>query len=506
MNSDNIADLNEAGWQRVSPWAILHFLAMQLKHGINFAVYIIPAYIVGAHKILQSELLPLIIIGLIFSWVATAILRYYFFQFCITDRGVSIRSGLFDRTYTDLPFERIQHVKLDQPIYFRPKGLVIVTLDTAGSSKQEAQFAGVSQDYAQTLKRTIMARVAQLTEETELSKTTEAEVLNQRSMSDLVLHGITNNRVWILLGTLAPFYESISEFIFRNMNALRPQVEAWFGEQVVTMWYVGVMTVLVAFLLLMLMALFSIGGSIVMFYGYTLSKQDDKYIRKSGLLNRQEVSMKQSRVQIARQKQDWLDHLLKRVNLYFEQNVTGRANPNELKATHKLLVPSVTLTQATELTCDIFPGQDARSVSYQAVHQRYFWRLVLFIAFPLTVIIALILFATMQATGLFFTLPVFAVLTFGAYLRWKRWGIALDQQYIYVRKGLVGVDYWCFPHTKLQQMVVKQSFLMRKRNVVTLRFVLASGGVSIPFVEGDYAMPLVDRLLTEIEFNKPKWM
>ena len=120
---------------------------------------------------------------------------------------------------------------------------------------------------------------------------------------------------------------------------------------------------LIAIVLLILMALFSIGGSVLMFYGYRLTRQGDKYIRNSGLLNRQEVSMKRSRVQIARQQQDWLDRLLGRVNLYFEQNVTGRTNPNELKATHKLLVPSVTVVESDELTSNVFSAQQAADSS-----------------------------------------------------------------------------------------------------------------------------------------------
>ncbi|HCV18138.1 MAG TPA: hypothetical protein DGF36_08455, partial [Alteromonas sp.] len=214
-------------------------------------------------------------------------------------------------------------MKFDQPFYFRFNDLRIVTLDTAGSAKQEAHFAGVTSAYAQFVKETVMRahrqQSATTTEESLSSTATDEQLLNERSIRDLILHGITNNRVWIVLGTLAPFYEQISGFIFRQMNALRPQAEAWLGEQVVALWYVGVMSVLIAIVLLILMALFSIGGSVLMFYGYRLTRQGDKYIRNSGLLNRQEVSMKRTRVQIARQQQDWLDRLLGRGNLYFEQ-------------------------------------------------------------------------------------------------------------------------------------------------------------------------------------------
>ena len=92
------------------------------------------------------------------------------------------------------------------------------------------------------------------------------------------------------------------------------------------------------------------------------------------------------------------------------------------------------------------------------------------------------------------------------YLHWKRLGIASDDNYIYVRKGIIGIDYWCFPLAKVQQVIVKQSVFMRRRQLSTLGFVLASGKVSVPFVATQFAAPLVERVLYEVEVKKPGWM
>ena len=243
-----------------------------------------------------------------------------------------------------------------------------------------------------------------------------------------------------------------------------------------------------------------------MFYGYRLTRQGDKYIRNSGLLNRQEVSMKRSRVQIARQQQDWLDRLLGRVNLYFEQNVTGRTNPNELKATHKLLVPSVTVVESDELTSNVFSAQQARHMNFEPIHKRYFWRQLMLWILPLTALAGFVSFKVLGATGALPTLLILGVMVALTYLHWQRWGIASDATYIYVRKGIIGIDYWCFPLAKLQQIEVRQSLFMRRRQLSTLGFVLASGRVKVPFVATDFAAPLIARVLYEVEVKKPGWM
>ncbi|MFS1703155.1 PH domain-containing protein [Alteromonas sp. AMM-1] len=502
-------------WQRVSPWSVLHFLFEQLKQSVSIAVYVIPAFILGAHNNIPDALVPFIIAGLVVSFVVSSVLKYWFFQFTISKSGIAIRSGVLDRTYTDLPFERIQNVKFDQPFYFRFLDMLVVTLDTAGSSKQEAKFSGVTRDYAETLKHTILqarkyhqtAVQASAEDSPETEQQVAADqVINRRSLKDLILHGITNNRVWILLGAAAPFYEQGTDWVINQMTSLRPHIEQWFGSEAVTFWYVGVMTAMLVIGLMVIMALLSVGGSILMFYGYTLSKREDKYIRRSGLINRQEVSMKHSRIQVFRMQQDWLDRLLKRVNLYFEQNVTGNQYQPETKAANKLLVPSVTVEQAVALAEDVFPAQQARNIIYTGAHIRYFWRLMLIVVTPLTVVVAMLTIGFLGLYGVLLTLAFLACASAVARACWKRWGLAHDDQYIYLRKGAFGVDYWCFPRSKLQQVALCQNIFMQKRRLVSLDLVLASGRLTMPYLPQDYAYSLTDDTLAEIEQHKPGWM
>lgn len=511
----NTTTENTDGWQRVSPWSVLHYLFEQLKQSVSIAIYIIPAVVLGAHNNIPDALMPFLFLGLGVSFVISGVLKYWFFQFTISPTGIAIRSGVLDRTYTDLPFERIQNVKFDQPFYFRFHDMLVVTLDTAGSAKQEARFAGVSREYAETLKHTVLqARKRQHADVSAGSETpidsaqpeTADRVINRRSIKDLILHGITNNRVWILLGASAPFYEQGTDWVITQMTALRPHIEQWFGSEAVTFWYVGVMTALVAFGLLIIMALLSVGGSILMFYGYTLSKRDDKYIRRSGLINRQEVSMKHSRIQVFRMQQDWLDRLLKRVNLYFEQNVTGNQYQPEMKSANKLLVPSVTVAEAEALAEDVFEGQRARSMQYTGAHIRYFWRLMFIVVTPLTTGVAAITIGILGSYGVLLTLAFLGCASFVAKACWKRWGLAHDSDYIYLRKGAFGVDYWCFPRNKLQQVALRQNIFMQKRQLVSLEMVLASGRLAMPYLNQDYAYALADETLATIEQHKPGWM
>ena len=91
-------------------------------------------------------------------------------------------------------------------------------------------------------------------------------------------------------------------------------------------------------------------------------------------------------------------------------------------------------------------------------------------------------------------------------LRWKRWGIAKDENFIYLRKGLIGIDYYCFPTYKLQQIQFKQNLLMKKRHLATVKFVLACGSLKVPMLNENLAYELIDQGLYQVESCQKSWM
>ena len=155
---------------------------------------------------------------------------------------------------------------------------------------------------------------------------------------------------------------------------------------------------------------------------------------------------------------------------------------------------------------DNFSAQQARHMNFEPIHIRFFWRQLMLWILPLTVLASIVSFKVLGVTGALPPLLILSAMVTLTYLRWQRWGIASDATYIYVRKGIIGIDYWCFPLAKVQQVEVRQSLFMRRRRLSTLGFVLASGRVKIPFVATDFASPLIERVLYEVEVKKPGWM
>jgi putative membrane protein len=515
-------------WSRVSPIAILYFFAKTLFFIINnIVIYSLPIFAFNFAKAKEN----IVFIGL--GCLALAILiamgsllKYLFYFYRLSADRVEIKQGVFQKSHLDLPFAKIQNVKIIQPFYYRFSNFAIIELDTAGSAKQEANIVAIRLPLAESFKHIVQSIIKKPnsadkheTKDTEEQgnqvHSSDEVVLNKRSIKDLIIHGITNNRVWIFLGFLAPFYNAIAENIGNVLMLVGFDIASFLDYETQSMGVFLLHLFSIFMLLMLVLVSFSIIGAIFVFFDYHLSKSGGRFIRRSGLFTKHEVSMKGSRIQRAVQQQDWLDIIIGRVNLSFEQNSAGVHGANQggqLNSATKLIVPSVTTMEADELTLDVFSVNALSKISFQRISRRFIVRLLLYpmlmiYAIPALLLGAMLINGSGNPTVLSAILiGILVLLVILSVLRWYRWGYASDDTFIYVRKGLFGRDFIVFPIRKIQQTKFVQTPFMRKANLATVKFVLASGGITVPYLDKAVVTNIIDEALMVTAKEKPAWM
>ncbi|MBU2892756.1 PH domain-containing protein [Colwellia sp. D2M02] len=511
-------------WQRLSPIAIL-FFAMSFIQGLfGQLIYIAPALIIGYKQITENPTLWLpIVITLLTVLAISAVLKFYYFQYRLSKNTIEIRAGVFKKSHTNLPFSRIQNVKLEQPIYYRLTGYACLQLDTAGSSKQEVKIAALPLAFAEALKKEILAQHEKhnnedcsddkkplastlSTHDTNLTSAQQETLLNTRSVKDLIIHGVTSNRIWIFLGASAPFFDNAYAFINEKLSNYGINLAAAFDLNTHSWLEVGLYALTITFLMMFALTLFSILGSVMTFYGYTLSKVGDKYIRRSGLFTKHEVTMRLSRLQMIIQKQDWLDMVLKRINLKFEQSGAKLYGASTQALNNKIMVPSITPEQSLQLINEVYPENNLSTVNFTAISKHFLVRYLAYMLLPLFAFCQSTLLYTAQYELAASLIVPFVFIGFLIVMRWYRWGYASDEHFIYVRKGYVGVDYYCFPIYKVQQTTLKQSIMMEKSQLATTRFILAAGTITIPYLSQNAAYQLLNKTLMQVESSDKSWM
>jgi putative membrane protein len=515
------------GWQMLSPVAILYFAASVFKHMFSNLIYLIPALAVSYKSVLEHPFiwLPGILVAFLLL-ILFAFINFKVYRYRLTEDNIEISSGIFSKKHLNLPFSRVQNVKIEQPIYYRFTGHACLQLDTAGSAKNEAKLVAIKLDFAEQLKTRIQSQVpndsvdinqknmstdaADLLSGAAQNHSHQERMLNQRKLSDLVIHGITSNRIWIFLGGLAPFYNKIFDAIGKWLTDLGVDFTELFSLQTHSLLEVGLYALSLTMLAMFVLVSFSVIGAIISFYGYTLSKLDDKYIRRSGLFTKHEVSMGLSRLQMVVQKQDWLDVLLKRINLKFEQSNSFGKNLSSSASSSRIIVPSIKSHECQALIDDAYPDNSLNALvcndEFESISKRFILRNIVYILLPLWLIITSGTLMNEQFMISALASVLFLVLCGLVVLRWKRWGIARDQNFIYLRKGLIGIDYYCFPTYKLQQIQFKQNLLMKRRHLATVKFVLASGSLKVPMINENLAYELIDQGLYQVESSQKSWM
>ncbi|WP_299071833.1 PH domain-containing protein [uncultured Paraglaciecola sp.] len=514
-------------WQTLSPIAILYFAVSLVKHLLGNFIYLLPVFALSYKNIIAHPFIWLPAILMAFALLSLfAFASFKVYRYRLTDDNIEIRSGIFSKKHLNLPFSRVQNVKIEQPIYYRISGHACLHLDTAGSAKNEAKLVAIKLDFAHQLKTRIQRYVKDNTLDTcqdnlatglsdilpgaSSSQSQQEIMLNQRQLSDLVIHGITSNRIWILLGGLAPFYNSIFDSISEWFASLGIDLDSLFSLTNHSLIEVTLYALSFTIIVMLVLVSFSVLGAIISFYGYSSSKQHDKYIRRSGLLTKHEVSMALSRLQMIIQKQDWLDVVLNRINLCFEQTGAFSQDLSASAANSKIIVPSIRPDESQALINDAYPNNSLSDFvinnAFESISQRFIFRNVVIFLMPPW----LAIFGTTLLHGEF-AIAALASLVFLALcglvvLRWKRWGIATDEDFVYLRKGLIGVDYYCFPSYKLQQTQFKQSLLMQRHHLATVKFVLASGSLQVPMLNEKLAYKLVDHGLYQVESSQKSWM
>lgn len=501
-----------AQWQRVSPIALLYFCLRLFKAIFGNVSYLAPTLIVFYQGIQrQPGYFALGLIGLLLLLTAVGVMRYLAFRFRVVDDTVEIHSGVLRKKQLNLPFSRIQNVRLQQPLYYRPSGHLCVELDTAGSTQQEAQLAALPKALAEALQRAIYAvkaeagaAAAECSEQQTLPASDES-LLCTRSVSDLILYGISNNRVILVLGLAAPFYKPISTVVSEQLQRLGIDLSHWFNPDQQSWFWLGLTLLALAMFFMLLITMFSIAAAVLSYYQFQLLRSKDRYIRRSGLLTRHEISMKGSRLQWVRLQQDWLDKVFGRCNVHYEQVQSPLAAVQGHAEHGKIMVPALLPAAGKALMQEAYPDNQLATIAFLPVNWRYLLPGLLFFCLPLLVFSQFMFWPQRPALAVLslFALSVVALLQV---LRWRRLGYAMDAEYLYLRRGVIGVDYYCAPLHKLQQLDLQQHWLMQRAGLRHLELVYASGSLTIPYMPAADANAIADYALYQAQSSGRGWM
>ncbi|MBT1443719.1 PH domain-containing protein [Shewanella sp. JM162201] len=139
-------------WQQLSRWSVLSFTLSASKQLLMQGYAVVPIVYTGWKKGFDSPLMLLVISAVLLGIIINGLVQYFTFRFRALDNKLEVRRGLVFVRRDELPLDKIQNIRLDQPFYFKPLNLCTLVIETAGSSDSEVSIAAMSLERAQELK------------------------------------------------------------------------------------------------------------------------------------------------------------------------------------------------------------------------------------------------------------------------------------------------------------------------------------------------------------------
>ena len=510
-------DVEPDDWQRLSLWSIVHYITRSFLRMVNNLYALIPlAYGVTRLEFSGAIWILVMIVALI---VVEAYLRYVYFGYQILADAIQVNQGIFFKKHINLAFRRIQNINIEYPFYFRPMGLVTLKIDGAGSAGEEVYLSALTVETAQRIRKQIQRKRAEVRADETLSERAGAgehvdgegiygndgaeseEVFYTRATADLIIHGLSNNRAWIILGGLSVFYGQFSQQIGVYIESLGIDVADIVSNQTaLALIVVSFVSFMIA---IVIVAVLSVMGAIFTYHGFTLNRSENSLTVRRGLFTRHELHVQKSRVQTIYLREDWLDKVLGRMNLMYEQI----SHLPFVFNTNKLVVPSVYSHETKQLINEVFPLTEIAALTFTPSKKTYFYKVAILWSFVyvLAAVIMMLIrpdwFLNAVLLGIPCSLHVFLL-----YMAWKRRGLAIQDDLIVVRSGVIGTDYVIFPANKIQEVTIKQSPLMRRGYTATLVFTIASRSVTVPHIDQGFARDAFDYGLYCVESSSSSWM
>ncbi|WP_076410334.1 PH domain-containing protein [Shewanella sp. UCD-KL12] len=500
-------------WSGLSAWSIISYTLNTIRLVITNGYAMVPVVYTGWKQGFSSPWVIVAAVGVAVAVLIYAIIQWAMFRYRLYDDKLGVRQGLIFKKTHEIPLSKIQNVRLEQPIYFRPLGLYSLVVETAGSKEDEAELAAVNYRKAIQLKKSLVnpllpSPIASSSDDTVLnlsqqqSNSGRNESLVRKDFKQLLLFGLYQNNLFWFAIIAGPIIGQLDWSQLADTQVVQSSL-LWYERVVsISILYQIVFASLMLIGFYLLLSLISMAASVLKYYPYHLSRDSNTLHRSGGIIAKQNDALALQRIQVIRFSQPIIGRLLSLWTVYFKQ-VQG--TEVEQKAKRHMLVPSMTRKTVAKLLTDM-DGIEAKTTvlptQFNPIHFGWYWRRALApLIVPLVNTIGMginPITEIMWLIGLGFTL--------GLYLRYRQWGYYLDGTDCWIHTGMLGHSWHLVALRKVQHVAITQTKGQRSKGLATLELGLASGTQTIPYMPLSDAREIAERALAITARSPKNWI
>jgi putative membrane protein len=444
------------------------FLFLRALDGLRQAVFPLVLGLVTGQAWFAAVALLVFLLG-----TFQALARFLTFEWRLTSEELITTEGILHRQERRIPVNRIQDLNFESSLLRRLFGLVIVSVETASSQGAEARLDSLSRADAESLRATLFnVRSEKAGTPVRPEELEDEEVLFRVTPLDLILRGLTTNRVGALLVAAFGLYELALQF------GLEQRVDAVFGGIAGSLGGRALPVVLaivlgVGFLAVCGGWVLSIGAAFVVFHDFTLSLRGDVFLRRYGLITTRANTLPRRKIQRVVLDQSPMRRLIGMAVVRADTAGSGAGEGAEASSGSDLVTPLAPLGIATMLVPWLLPGFGIDGLTWNRVSPRVVMRI-----FMRTVTLSLVLVALAWSALGIWALSALAILPFGfgaGVLAYRNMGWARAEGHIAFRQGVLGLHRAVVPLRKVQAVVLRAGPIERWLGLASLTVYVAGG-------------------------------
>lgn len=288
-----------------------------------------------------------------------ALWQQLIYRYGFGPRGLVIQDGLFFRNVRQIEYPRIENIDIERGVLHRLLGVAQVSIATSTGGKAEASIRVLSLSAVQKMRESVFA-AARPTQSPAAAETAATPLLRLPAQ-ELIRYGLIDNRGMIVVAAVGGLlYQGGSdELIKRTANAWleSSQFHEFVGLGIAMQ--VG-LAIAGLFGILLSLRLFSVAFALITLFDFTLSRHEQDFRIRHGLLTRVALTLRIRRIQAVHQTESLLHRVFDRVSLRADLAGDSQASQESQQQTQRTrwLAPVCTKQQAQMLIAAALPDID----------------------------------------------------------------------------------------------------------------------------------------------------
>jgi putative membrane protein len=453
-----------------------------------------------------QDIIGYVALGLAAFNLIGSVLTYFRFYFHIEDGAFVIDKGVLKRSKTNIPFERIQTINLQQNIVHQIFGVVSLEIDTAGAKKSEMTIDALKKEDAEALRQYILEEKDQLSEvaatpgstEQVVQESFEEDVILKLDIGDLIKIGVSQNHLRSMAILFAFVFSTLNEVTDSVSDMVEEQLSGYQEAILSNGWVVFAGSVVIVGIISFI---YSLVNTVLKNFDLKLTTRKGGLRVIRGLLNKEEISINKSKVQNISWSDNPLRRAFKMYTIQIEQASSAQAD--QLKS--KIKIPGSYMQQVRQVLEVVFLKEFIAEGEKHKVSIMLKYRIFVFSGMLPALVATSVAFYHLGNNGLWFLIWI-PIIWLTTSLYYKKRSFELNDEMLTNNRGTFGNYHEIFQLYKVQAVSIKQSWYQRRKNLASVVFHTAAGSLRIPFIPLQQAEELENFVLYKVETDRRKWM